>query len=90
MKGGTNVIPGIQLVHVESQGVEVTADVFGGDDPVIMAEVVFRVDDPVEHQHVVRTFREWEGQGRVLTLVRGTDGVVTLLDEDAAFDSALG
>ncbi len=86
----TNVIPGVQLVHVEADGPQVTADVFGGEEPVIMAEVVFRVDDPSEHRRLVRTFETWEGQARCLTLVQGEDGVVTLVDEDGGFESAPG
>ncbi|MDQ4068078.1 MAG: hypothetical protein M3203_01155 [Actinomycetota bacterium] len=77
------MIPGVQLVRVETDGPEITADVFGGEEPVVMAEVVFRTDDSNEHQRLVRTFAKWEDQGTPLTLVHGEDGVVTLLDEDS-------
>lgn len=84
------MIQGVQLLHVEIDGPDVTADVFGGDEPGVMAEIVFRIDDPIEHQHLVRTFEAWERQARRLTLVEGKDGVITLVDEDGALYSALG
>jgi hypothetical protein len=83
MQGETNLIPGVQLVHVETDGPEITADVFGGGEPVVMAEVVFRTDDTSEHQRLMRTFEQWESQATPLTLVEGEDGVVTLVDEEA-------
>ncbi len=89
MRGDATVIPGVQLVHVEMDGQEVTADVFGGNEPVVMAEVVFRVDDPVDHERLVETFERWEDQARPLTLVQGEDGVITLVDEGGAFGSPL-
>ncbi len=85
MQGETNLIPGVQLVHVETDGPDITADVFGGEEPVVMAEVVFRTDDATEHQRLVRTFEKSEDQATPLTLVQGEDGVVTLVDEEAAF-----
>lgn len=90
MKDAVNVVPGVQLVHVSTDGREVTADVFGGDERVVVAEVVFCIEDPVEHQRVVSTFWTWEDQARPLTLVQGEDGVVSLVDEDGVFESALG
>ena len=83
MQGETNLIPGVQLVHVETDGSEITADVFGGEEPVVMAEVVFRTDDTYEHQRLVRTFERWESEATPLTMVQGEDGVVTLVDEEA-------
>ncbi len=90
MEGEAKVIQGVQLLHVEMDGPEVTADLIGGEDPVIMAEIVFRTDDSIEHQRLVRTFEKWEAQATPLTLVQGEDGVITLVDEDGAFESALG
>ena len=89
MQGEVTVVPGVQLVHVETDGPEITADVFGGGEPVVMAEVVFCIDDPVERQRLVRTFEAWQGEGKPLTLVQGRDGVVSLVDERGAFGSAL-
>ena len=83
MQGETNLIPGVQLVHVETDGSEITADVFGGEEPVVMAEVVFRTDDTSEHQRLVRTFERWKSEATPLTMVQGEDGVVTLVDEEA-------
>ena len=83
MQDETNLIPGVQLVHVETDGPEITADVFGGEEPVVMAEVVFRTDDTTEHQRLVRTFERWESEATPLTMVHGEDGVVTLVDERA-------
>ncbi len=85
----TQVVPDVQLVRVETEGPVVTADVFGGDDPVVVGEVVFHVDDPAEHQRVVRTFQEWESEQRLVTLVQGDDGVVTVVDERDAFKKAV-
>ena len=89
MQGEVTVVPGVRLVHVEPRGREITADVFGGE-PVVMAEIVFRIDDPAELQRLVRTFEAWEGESKPLTLVQGRDGVVTLVDEIGAFRSGLG
>lgn len=91
MQGETTVvIPGVRIVHVETEGAEITADVFGGDGTVVVAEVVFRLDDTLEHLRLLHTFVTWERNARPLTLVQGRDGVVTLVDESGAFDSALG
>ncbi len=90
MQGDAEVIPGVQLVHVDRDGQEVTADVFGGSDPVVMAEVVFRVEDPVAHERLVHTFEKWEDQARPLTLVHGEQGVIALVDEDGATRSEFG
>lgn len=90
MQGEANVIQGVQLLHVETDGPQVTADLIGGEDPVVMAEIVFRTDDSSEHQRLVQTFQKWEGQATPLTLVQGEDGVITLVDEDGTFESALG
>ena len=86
----TVVIRGVQIVHVAVDGPEITADVFGGVEPVVAAEVAFRLDDPDEHHRLLQTFLAWERQARPLTLVHGRDGVITLVDEDGAFESALG
>jgi hypothetical protein len=88
MQGDANVIQGVQLLHVETDGDEVTADLIGGKDPVIMAEIVFRMDDSLEHERLARTFAKWESQATPLTLVQGEDGVITLVDEDGIFESA--
>ena len=82
MKGKATVIPGVQLLHIERDGPEVCADLFGGDDLVIMAEIVFRADDSAEHRRLVQTFETWEANATPLTLVQGEDGVVTLLADD--------
>ncbi len=87
--GEAHVIQGVQLLHVELNGAEVTADLIGGHDPVIMAEIVFRMDDSMEHERLVQTFETWEDQATPLTLVQGEDGVITLVDEDGIFQSAL-
>ncbi|HET9442050.1 MAG TPA: hypothetical protein VFO65_01935 [Acidimicrobiales bacterium] len=79
----------VQVVHVEADGTTVSADVFGGEDGVIMGEVVFRIEDPVERARVLRTFREWEGSACPVTLIEGEDGVVTLVDEARAFGTAI-
>ncbi|HEX2043943.1 MAG TPA: hypothetical protein VHF24_15035 [Acidimicrobiales bacterium] len=81
------MIQGVQLLHVEMNGAEVTADLIGGRDPVIMAEIVFHMDDSMEHQRLVRTFEKWEDQATPLTLVQGEDGVITLVDEDGTLES---
>ncbi len=81
MQGESNLIPGIQLVHVEMDGAELTADIFGGEEPVVMAEIVFRADDSTEYARLARTFEKWEEEATPLTLVQGEDGVVTLVDE---------
>ncbi len=85
----TQVVPDVQLVRVEAEGPMVTADVFGGDDPVVVGEVVFHVADPAEQERVVRTFQEWESEQRLVTLVQGDDGVVTVVDERDAFRRAV-
>ncbi len=90
MQGEAKVIPGVQLVRIDMDGPEITADVFGGNEPVVMAEVVFSVEDPVDHERLAHTFKKWEDQAKPLTLVEGEDGVVTLVDEDDAFGGALG
>lgn len=90
MHGEANVVQGVRLVHIDVDGSEVTADVFGGDDPVVMAEVVFRIDDATEQELLVQTFQAWERRSTALTLVHGEDGVVSLVDEDGAFQAALG
>ena len=64
MPGEETVIEGVQLMHVETDGAEVTADLFGGEDPVIMAEIVFRTDDAMEQQRLVRTFGKWRRNPR--------------------------
>jgi hypothetical protein len=81
---------GVQLLHVEKNGQEVSADLIGGEDPVVMAEIVFHADDTTEHQRLVQTFETWEEKATPLTLVTGEDGVITLVDEDGTFESALG
>ncbi len=83
------MVPGVQVLRVEQDGPAVTADIFGGDNPLVMGEVEFRIDDPIEHQRVYRTFKEWEGKANLLTLVEGEDGVVTLLDEAGTFASSM-
>lgn len=85
MERGPHVVPAVQVVRVEADGPMVSADVFGGEDGVIMGEVVFRIEDPAEHERVLRTFREWEGSASPVTLIEGEDGVVTLVDEARAF-----
>lgn len=90
MRGESNVIQGIQLLHVEMDGTEVTADFIGGRDPVLMAEIVFRTDDSLDQARLLRTFEKWEDEATPLTLVQGEDGVVTLIDEDGTFRSAMG
>lgn len=89
MEQGSRVIPGVQVLRVEQDGPIVTADVFGGENPAVMGEVEFRIDDPAEHERIFRTFKEWEDNANVLTLVEGEDGVITLLDEGSAFTSAM-
>lgn len=89
MEQGSRVIPGVQVLRVEQDGPVLTADVFGGEEAVVVGEVEFRIDDPAEHERVFRTFKEWEDKSSVLTLVEGEDGVVTLLDEATAFGSAM-
>ncbi len=88
--GEAHVIQGVQLLHVELNGAEVTADLIGGHDPVIMAEIVFRTDDVMEQQRLVQTFGSWEARSTPLALVHSQDGFVTLSDEDGVFASALG
>ena len=90
MHDEANVIAGVQVVHVEHDGPELVADLIGSGEPVIMAEVVFRAEDDVQHQHLVGTFERWEGEATPLTLVEGEDGVVTLVDEDGTFQAAGG
>lgn len=90
MHGEANVIQGVQLLHIDNDGGEVTADLIGGESPVVMAQIVFRTEDSMEHQRLLRTFEKWEAQATPLTLVQGEDGVVTLVDEDGTFESALG
>ncbi len=89
MEGEANVIEGVQLLHVNMDGSEVTADLIGGEDPVVMAEIMFRTDDSLEYQRLVRTFEAWEQQATPLTLIQGEDGVVTLVDEEGTFQSAV-
>ncbi len=89
MQPGSRVIPAVQVLRVEQDGPVLRADVFGGEDPAVMGEVEFRIDDPTEHERVFRTFKEWEENANVLTLVEGEDGVITLLDEASAFTSAM-
>ncbi len=89
MEGEANVIEGVQLLHVDVDGSEVTADLIGGEDPVVMVEIVFRTDDPQEYQRLVRTFEGWEHRATPLTLIQGEDGVVTLVDEEGTFQSAV-
>ena len=90
MHDKAEVIQGVQLLHVEKNGQEVSADLIGGEDPVVMAEIVFHADDTTEHQRLVQTFETWEAKATPLTLVTGEDGVITLVDEDGTFESALG
>ncbi len=89
LERGARVIPGVQLLRVEQDGPVVRADVFGGNEPAVVGEVEFRIDDPTEYRRVVQTFRAWEGNANMLTLVQGEDGVVTLVDEGEAFNSAV-
>jgi hypothetical protein len=90
MDGEANVIGGVQVVHVEKDGPEVVADLISSGEPVLMAEVVFHSDDDTQHQRLVQTFERWEVEATPLTLVEGEDGVVTLVDEEGTFQSALG
>lgn len=89
MESGARVIAGVQLLRVEQDGPVVRADVFGGNEAAVVGEVEFRIDDPTEYRRVVQTFRAWEGNANMLTLVEGEDGIVTLVDEGDAFNSAL-
>lgn len=89
MERGTRVFSGVQLLRVEEDGPVVRADVFGGEEPLVMGEVEFRIDDPTEYRRVFHTFKTWEGNSSLLTLVEGEDGVVTLVNEADAFNSAV-
>lgn len=51
---GSRVVPGVQVLRVEQDGPAVMADIFGGENPLVMGEVEFRIDDPTEHQRVYR------------------------------------
>ncbi len=82
-----DVVAGVQLVGVESDGSVVSADVFGGEDPVIVGEVAFPTEDPVEHSRTLRMLTRWRDESTLLTFVHGEDGSVTLLDEGWAFDA---
>ncbi len=84
MPGEADLIRGVQLVHVDTDGPEITADVYGGEEPVAMAEVDFRTLDSNEYRHLLRTFEKWEPEAAPLTLVQGADGVATLVDEEVA------
>jgi hypothetical protein len=90
MEGEANVIAGVQVIHLETAGPELVADLIGSGEPVVMAEVVFRSEDRAEHQRLLRTFAKWEGEATPLTLVEGEDGMVTLFDEEGTFESAFG
>lgn len=89
MEQGSRVIAGVQVLRVEQDGPVLTADVFGGEEAVVLGEVEFRIDDPAEQERVFRTFKQWEDNANVLTLVEGEDGVITLLDEATTFSSAM-
>lgn len=84
------VVPDVQLVHVETEGDVVTADVFGGTDLLIVGEVSFHIHDPEARRRVEAQFRRWANDGNLLTFVHGEDGQVTFVDEAGSFDSAMG
>lgn len=90
MDGEANVIPGVQVVHLEKSGPDVVADLIGTGEPVVMAEIVFRTDDVLERQRLVRTIERWEDEATPLTIVEGEDGVVSIFDEDGTFRSGSG
>jgi hypothetical protein len=77
-----DVVTGVQLLGIESDGTVVSADVFGGEDPVIVDEVAFAIDDPVERTRTLQTLKRWRDESTLLTFLHNEDGSVTLLDEE--------
>lgn len=85
MAARARLVPGVQLVHVQSDGEVLSVSVFGGEEAV-MAELSFPIPDPLEHHRALRACTRWASEARPVTLVEGVDGVVTLVDDRDALN----
>lgn len=89
MEREATVMSGVQLVYLEVDGADVTVDVFGGDDVLVMAEIGYHIDDAAARRRIVHMFRSWYDEGTSLTLVQDDDGGATLYDTPAGVESTL-
>ena len=86
MERDIDIVQDVMIFAVESEGDEVRADIYGGDDG-ICGTVIYRFADPATLRAKDDLLRRWCDGGTRLTYV-SRDGHVALLDEMAMLADA--
>ena len=86
--GEIDVVQGVQVLEVEIDGDEIRVDVFGGED-CLCGVVIYRFTDREEREYHYRTLTSWRDENTCVTYV-SRDGLVSLVEEEALFNAALG
>jgi hypothetical protein len=84
---GIEVIQGLHVFGVETEGVEVRVDIYGGED-CVCGTLVYRFENRAERLERVRVLESWCVQQTAVTYVR-RDGSAALIDELVLLSEAL-